>query len=31
MENRWKEMYKSKLKTPDEAVAEIPDGEGIGF
>ena len=31
MENRWKEMYKSKLKTPDEAVAEIRDGEGIGF
>ena len=31
MENRWKEMYKTKLRTPDEAVAEIRDGEGVGF
>lgn len=31
MENKWKEMYKSKLRTPDEAVAEIRDGEGVGF
>ncbi len=31
MENRWKEIYKSKLKSPEEAAAEIRDGEGVGF
>lgn len=29
MSDRWREAYKSKLKSPEEAVALIPDGASI--
>lgn len=31
MQNRLKQIYNSKLRTADEAVAQIRDGEGVGF
>ncbi|NLV16774.1 MAG: acetyl-CoA hydrolase [Syntrophomonadaceae bacterium] len=31
METRWQQIYKSKIRTPEEAAAQIKDGDGIGF
>jgi len=31
MEQKWRQMYLEKLKTPEEAVELIEDGDGISF